>query len=111
MLKSLQFTSSYRRLESGATIPGLVGGAVADGFPDLFVTGVHGSDLAPSRHGRSRGYGDGADAPADGRAHFDRLLAVLRGDRRAVDLQLGNQAALMDGGSHFVGVGHAASAG
>src|SRR2546422_6771576 len=37
----------------------------AEGFPDLFVTGVHRSDLAPGHHGRSRGYGDGADAPAD----------------------------------------------
>ena len=32
MLKSLQVTSSDHRLESGATIPRLVGGAVADGF-------------------------------------------------------------------------------
>src|SRR6266566_6301206 len=50
----------------------------AQGFPDLFVTGVHGSDLAPSRHSRSRGHGEGADTPADGGAHFGRLLAVFR---------------------------------
>ena len=50
----------------------------AKGFPDLFVAGVHGSDLAPSRHSRSRGHGEGANAPADGGAHFDGLLPILR---------------------------------
>src|SRR6266436_6666405 len=53
----------------------------AEGFPDLFVAGVHRGDLGASGYVCSRGYGERADASADRRAHFERLLAVLRGDR------------------------------
>src|SRR6267142_1236871 len=48
----------------------------AEGFPDLFVAGVHRGDLGASGYVCSRGCGERADASADGRAHFDRLLAV-----------------------------------
>src|SRR5258708_5571660 len=71
-------------------------------FPDLFVAGVDGGNFGAGGDKCSRGYGNGADASADGRADFGRLLAIL---------QLGNQAALMDGGAHFVRVRYAAGTG
>src|SRR5260370_12310773 len=74
----------------------------AEGFPDLFVARVDAGDIGPSGHGRSRGYRERANAAADGRAELRGLPAIL---------QLGNQAALMDGGCHFVGVGYTAGAG
>src|SRR5216684_525922 len=80
----------------------------AEGFPDLFVTGVDGGDFGASGYVRARDHEEGVDAAADGRAEFNGLLTVLRGIRRAVDLKLGDQAALVDGGAYFVGVCDAA---
>src|SRR5467141_1705063 len=74
----------------------------AEGFPDLFIAGVHSGDFGSGRHGGARGYGESADASGDGGAEFDGLLAIL---------QLGDQAALMDGGSHLIRVRYAAGAG
>jgi hypothetical protein len=53
----------------------------AEGFPDLFVTGVDGGDFSASGYVRARDHEEGADAAADGRANLDGLLAILRYDR------------------------------
>src|SRR5207302_616836 len=74
----------------------------AEGFPDLFVAGIHGSDLGASGQSRSRRYGERTDAAADGRAEFRCLLIIL---------QLCHQAALVDGGSYFIRVCDPARAG
>ena len=74
----------------------------AKSFPDLFVAGVHGGDLGTSGYCSSRSYEQSANAPADGRAEFRGLRAIL---------QFGNQAALMDGGSHSIRIHHTASTG
>src|SRR5713226_2755097 len=83
----------------------------AEGFPDLFVTGVDGGDFGASGYVRARDHEEGVDAAADGRAEFNGLLTVLRGIRRAVDLKLGDQAALVDGGSNLISVRDAAGNG
>src|SRR5580693_3454985 len=83
----------------------------AEGFPNLFVPGIHDGDLGSGGHLGARGYGEAANPAADGRAEFYGLQAILRGNCRAVDLNFCDEPALMDGGSDFVGVGNAAGSG
>jgi hypothetical protein len=82
----------------------------AESFPDLFVGGGNGSDFGADGDGCSRSDEDGADAAADRCAEFDGSSGVLRGGR-GFDLQLGDQAALMDGGAWPIGVRDAARGG
>src|SRR5260370_25679692 len=80
----------------------------AEGFPDLFVTGVDGGDFGASGYVRARDHKEGADAAADGRANLVRSRFVLGGVCGGVDLKLCDQAALVDGGAYLVGVCDAA---
>src|SRR5260370_22226750 len=82
-----------------------------ESFPDLFVTGVDGSDLTASGYLRARDHEEGADTAANGRANLEGAQFVLGGICGGVDLKLGDQAALVDGGAYFVGVGNAACKG
>jgi len=83
----------------------------AESFPDLFVAGINGGDLVADGYACARDYGEGADASGDGGAEFGGLLTVLRGVRWAIGLQFGNEPALMDGGTDFIGIGDPAGAG
>src|ERR1700674_3297545 len=74
----------------------------AQRFPDLLVARVDGGDLFASGHSCSRCSRERSDAPTDGGSHFCRPLTIL---------QLGNQAALVDGRPNLIGVGHAAGTG
>jgi hypothetical protein len=53
----------------------------AEGFPDLFIPGIHSGDFGAC--GDVRTYGDRkrSNAAADGRAELGGFLAVLRGAR------------------------------
>ena len=83
----------------------------AEGFPNLLVAGVDGGDIGAGGYVRAWRYEERADAPTDGGTNFGGLLSVLRSDRRAIDLQFCNEAALMDGSSHSIGVRNAAGVG
>src|SRR5260370_41900150 len=55
----------------------------ARGFPHLLVAGVDGGDFGAGGYGRAWGYGESANAAADGGTEFGglRLLATLGSDR------------------------------
>src|SRR5260370_12948251 len=80
----------------------------AESFPDLFVAGVDCSDFGAGGHVRARDHEEPADAAADGRAELEGARLVLGSACGGVDLKLGDQAALVDGGAYFVGVCDAA---
>ena len=96
----------------GGEVIGLAGEVEgAEGFPDLFIAGVDCSGFGTSGYVRARGYEEGADAAADGRAELEGSQLVLGRFYGGVDLKLGDQAALVDGGSYFIRVRNAASKG
>jgi hypothetical protein len=74
----------------------------AESFPDLFVTGVDRSDFGPNGYVRARDHKEGADTSADGRANLEGARLVLGSVCGGVDLKLGDQAALVDGGSYLI---------
>src|SRR5206468_2024583 len=83
----------------------------AEGFPDLLVARVDGSDFGARGYVRARCHEEGADAAADGRTKFEGSRFVLGGFRGGIDLELGNQTSLVDGGSRFIGIRNVACEG
>ena len=77
----------------------------AQRFPNLVVARINDGHFSSCGDGRARRDRERSDAPADRRADFDGLLTDFGSDRRAVffvrdrravDLELCDQAALMD---------------
>src|SRR5712672_2777419 len=80
----------------------------AESFPDLLVGGDDSGDFGASEYMRARRREESLNAAADRRAKFKGAQFVLRGLHSRVDHDLGDQAALVDRGSHSICIRHTA---